>query len=115
MSEAADEQPLRRAVVHQQNEFAGILEEVAEKGWSFTYDPGYRGIPVSLTLPVAPEPYFFPQFPLVFEGLLPEGIMLEALLRRLKIDKDDYFTQLVAVGEDLVGSITVYPFKADNK
>ena len=33
--------------------------------------------------------------------------MLDGLLRQRKIDKDDYFSQLLAVGKDLVGAVTV--------
>ncbi|RYW70038.1 toxin HipA, partial [Legionella pneumophila] len=39
--------------------------------------------------------------------LLPEGIMLEALLRKYKIDKNDYFGQLIIVGQDVVGAVTI--------
>jgi serine/threonine-protein kinase HipA len=42
-----------------------------------------------------------------FDGLLPEGILLEGLLKQRKIDKYDYFSQLVTVGGDLVGAVTV--------
>jgi len=97
----------RRARVCQQGVFAGDLEETKEGDWSFAYAEAYTGLPISLTMPVRTEPYEFTQFPPVFEGLLPEGVMRDALLRRLKIDKDDYFAQLIAVGADLVGSITV--------
>jgi serine/threonine-protein kinase HipA len=38
---------------------------------------------------------------------LPEGVMLEGLLRIVKIDKKDYFSQLIATGNDLVGAVTV--------
>ena len=38
---------------------------------------------------------------------LPEGPQLEALLRMHKIDRSDTFRQLVIVGADLVGSLTV--------
>ena len=99
---------MKSADIYQEGEFAGTLKETSE-GWTFQYDENYNGLPVSLTLPIQSEPYFFSDFPPVFEGLLPEGVMLDALLRRLKIDKDDYFPQLLAVGSDLVGSITVYP------
>jgi hypothetical protein len=34
-------------------------------------------------------------------------MMLEALLKRGKIDEDDLFEQLVRVGGDLVGNATV--------
>lgn len=103
----------RKAVVYQQDELAGTLEETAD-GWSFQYADDYHGIPISLTLPLQPEPYLFQTFPPVFEGLLPEGMMRDALLRRLKIDKDDFFTQLIAVGNDVVGSITVYSVNESN-
>ena len=98
---------LRQATVQQHGHPAGILTERAEGGWHFTYLPEYKGPPVSLTLPCREEPYDFPGFPAVFEGLLPEGPQLEALLRQHKIDRHDAFRQLVTVGADLVGSLTV--------
>ena len=58
-------------------------------------------------MPVEKLVYNFKRFPSVFEGLLPEGVMLEAFLRQNKIDRYDYFSQLIAVGKDLVGSLTV--------
>ena len=42
-----------------------------------------------------------------FDGLLPEGVMLESLLKKRKLDRHDYFGQLVILGADLVGAITV--------
>ena len=33
--------------------------------------------------------------------------MLEGLLRQRKIDRKDFFAQLVAVGADTVGAVTV--------
>ena len=44
------------------------------------------------------------------ELLLPEGYQLEALLKRLKIDRDDPFSQLIATGKDMVGSVTIKEF-----
>jgi serine/threonine-protein kinase HipA len=39
--------------------------------------------------------------------LLPEGPQLEAILRLHKIDRSDCFRQLITVGQDLVGSLTI--------
>lgn len=95
-----------RIFVHGQ--FAGILTEVeSEKVYSFQYSPDYVGPGVSLTMPVTHTPYEFTHFPPFFEGLLPEGLQLEGLLKIHKIDARDYFTQLVHVGRDLVGAVTV--------
>jgi len=86
---------------------AGILEESESGGWVFRYDPDYTGPPVSLTMPLAEHEHRFDSFPPFFEGLLPEGDMLEGLLRQRKIDRKDFFAQLVAVGADTVGAVTV--------
>jgi serine/threonine-protein kinase HipA len=84
------------------------IESEGKKKYSFSYHPDYSGPPVSLTMPVRGEPYLFQGFPPFFDGLLPEGVQLESLLRRKKIDKNDYFSQLIVVGADMVGSVTVY-------
>jgi serine/threonine-protein kinase HipA len=59
-------------------------------------------------MPVRPEPYRFNGFPPFFDGLLPEGFQLEALLRQAKLDRHDYLGQLLQVGSDMVGSVTVF-------
>ena len=78
---------MRKAEVFMHGVQAGVLEELV---------PGksYRE-------------FFFQNFPPFFDGLLQEGILLEGLLKQKKIDKYDYFSQLVAVGNDLVGAVTV--------
>ena len=86
---------------------AGILEERHADEYRFTYHHDYQGIPVSLTMPCCEASYDYNRFPPFFEGLLPEGVMLEALLRKYKLDKNDFFGQLMIVGQDLVGAVTV--------
>jgi serine/threonine-protein kinase HipA len=96
---------MRKALIYQQGIPAGYLTET-EQGYDFQYLADYVGSAVSLTMPVADKPYMFDEFPPFFDGLLPEGYQLESLLRRLKIDRTDSFSQLIAVGADLVGSVT---------
>jgi serine/threonine-protein kinase HipA len=98
---------MRKAEIYQQGKLAGTLAEIDRNHYQFAYKPGYSGEPISLALPVREIPYDFDKFPPVFEGLLPEGMQLEALLRRYKVDKRDMFQQLLIVGEDVVGSLTV--------
>ncbi|MCB1123587.1 MAG: HipA N-terminal domain-containing protein [Verrucomicrobiae bacterium] len=107
MSESTDNKLRRRAEVSQGGIPAGHLEEGTHGEWFFRYLAEYQGPPVSLTMPVQIEPYQFTSFPPVFEGLLPEGPQLESLLRLHKIDRNDTFRQLVTVGADMVGSLTV--------
>jgi serine/threonine-protein kinase HipA len=87
------------------------LEETDRNHYRFIYARDYTGEPVSLALPVRETPYEFDKFPALFEGLLPEGLHLEALLRRYKVDKTDLFQQLLIVGEDVVGSLTIREVK----
>ncbi len=103
----SDTKILRRADIFQSGILAGYLQEEQDGGWFFEYVDGYEEIPISLTLPVRKEPYTFKVFPAVFDGLLPEGEQLEALLKKHKIDRNDCFKQLVTVGQDLVGSLSV--------
>jgi serine/threonine-protein kinase HipA len=92
---------------------AGILAELDfSKKYRFNYFKGYSGALVSLTLPLNQLVYEFDSFPPFFEGLLPEGYQLDGLLKFGKIDRNDLFSQLLAVGADLVGNVTVKEIKA---
>jgi serine/threonine-protein kinase HipA len=99
---------MRRATVFMHGIAAGYLDEV-EKGsrYTFSYLGDYDGPPISQTMPVEKGTYRFEGFPPFFDGLLPEGEMLEGLLRQAKIDRSDRFGQLVVVGGDMVGAVTV--------
>ncbi len=99
---------MRQAVVKVHGKEAGILTEIDEHGYRFVYHAGYSGAPVSLTMPITEGGYEYATFPPFFDGVLPEGGQLEGLLRFRKIDRHDYFSQLIAVGEDLVGAVTVF-------
>lgn len=88
--------------------FAGRLEEhLKGTNYRFCYDQEYSGPSVSLEMPTTQKVYQYDCFPPFFEGLLPEGIMLEGLLRQAKLDRSDYMNQLIIVGHDLVGNVTV--------
>ena len=87
---------------------AGLFSEIVYgKEYRFEYDEGYTGLPVSLTMPVRMKTFSFDHFPPFFDGLLPEGHQLEGLLKQGKVDRDDYFSQLMLVGNDTVGAVTV--------
>ena len=99
---------MRKAKVFVKGIEAGILTEIhLGKKYVFEYHNEYLGLPVSRTMPLKKKVYAFNGFPPFFDGLLPEGIQLDGLLKIKKIDKDDYFSQLIAVGDDLVGVVTI--------
>lgn len=99
---------MRRVRVYFHGRPAGVLVEIESgRSYRFVYDEGYEDESISLTMPVTKKEYNFDSFPAFFDGLLPEGMMLEGLLRQKKIDKNDYISQLIAVGADMVGAVTV--------
>ena len=99
---------MRKAKVYVKGIEAGILTELVQgKEYVFEYLEEYQGREVSRTMPTNQKVYKFKNFPPFFEGLLPEGIQLEGLLKIRKIDRSDYFSQLIAIGEDTVGAVTV--------
>jgi len=99
---------MRKAKVFVNGTEAGILSEIKQgTEYVFEYLDGYNGLEVSRTMLLNQKKYSFDKFPPFFEGLLPEGFQLEGLLKIKKIDKNDFFSQLIAVGEDLIGVVTV--------
>lgn len=102
---------MKKALIFVEDVFCGYLEEhIKQKMYRFSYLEDYQGEPVSLTMPTSQKVYEYDRFPPFFEGVLPEGVMLEGMLKRTKIDRNDFFSQLIEVGGDLVGNVTV---KAD--
>ena len=86
---------MRKAKVFVKGVEAGTLTEIIKgKEYVFEYIDGYKGLEVSRTMPTKEKVYKFDIFPPFFDGLLPEGIQLEGLLKLKKIDKYDYFSQL---------------------
>jgi len=99
---------MRSAKVYVNSIEAGILSELDfGKKFQFDYVESYLGDPISVTMPITQRSYVYNSFPPFFDGLLPEGYQLDGLLKFRKIDRNDFFSQLMAVGDDLVGNVTV--------
>jgi len=99
---------MRTAIILISGIQTGRLEEIEfNRKYRFVYNEDYSGPPVSLSMPLSSREYVYDRFPPFFDGLLPEGAMLEGLLRQRKVDAKDYFSQLIAVGGEMVGTVTV--------
>ena len=98
---------MRKAIVYVHSDRAGVLTEDSPTEYYFEYDDNYKGDSVSLTMPTSQRKYSYNSFPPFFDGLLPEGFMLEGLLKNTNINPYDYFSQLLAVGGNLVGAVIV--------
>ena len=99
---------MRRAKIYVKGVEAGTLTELQQgEDYLFEYLGGYEGLEVSRTMPRNVKLFRFDTFPPFFDGLLPEGMQLDGLLKIKKIDRNDHFSQLIAVGDDMVGVVTV--------
>jgi serine/threonine-protein kinase HipA len=105
---------MRKLWVYYQDRAAGLLEETDE-GYRFTYEPtwvdGGRN-PVSLTLPLRREPWESRTLFAFFDGLVPEGWLLELGVRNWKLDPADRFGLLAAFCRDTIGAVGVGPAEA---
>lgn len=97
---------MRKAKILFNNILAGTLIELENK-YIFEYSENYQGPAIALTLPLSQKIYHFNEFPVFFANLLPEGQRLETLLQQAKLNRQDYLGQLLTVGADMIGAITV--------
>ena len=99
----------RWANVMVQGRLAGTLSET-ESGYRFKYHAEYLEndpLPVSLTLPIREEAYesnvLFP----FFDGLIPEGWLLNAVSHRFGIPEKDRFGILLRACHDPIGNVSL--------
>ncbi len=100
----------RTAYVYVRDVYAGILCETDE-GYSFAYDTEYLAMngaaAVSLTLPITKETYTSKTLFPFFDGLIPEGWLLDAVSRNWKIDIRDRFGLLLVACRDTIGAVSI--------
>ncbi|MBQ6076370.1 MAG: HipA N-terminal domain-containing protein [Lachnospiraceae bacterium] len=99
----------RKAFVYIRDSYVGLLEETDE-GYRFQYDPDYLACgtsPVSLTLPLTDKPFVSTTLFPFFDGLIPEGWLLEVVSRNWKIERRDRFGLLLIACRDAIGNVTI--------
>lgn len=103
---------MRKAEVLLHNVPVGLLEEL-EQGYRFTYAMDHldnpEALPVSLTLPLRKEPFEDKRLFPFFDGLIPEGWLLEIAGKTWKIDPRDRMGLLLACCRDCIGAAGVVP------
>jgi serine/threonine-protein kinase HipA len=88
----------------------GRLERLPQARLRFSYHPAWietEGQPLSLSLPVRPEPYEDDECGPFFTGLLPEGDFLRAVARAFHVSADNPFSVLAEIGGECAGAIAV--------
>ena len=93
-----------------QDKLAGYLSEV-ENGYQFVYDKDYLKMPgaeaVSLTLPLSDKPYLSSVMFPFFDGLIPEGWLLEVAEKNWKLNQRDRMGLLLVCCRDCIGAVSI--------
>lgn len=105
---------MSKAEIRVQDLTAGWLTQ-DENGYHFVYDKGYLQLPnpnpVSLTLPIQEAAFtsrvLFP----FFDGLIPEGWLLDIAQKNWKLNARDRMGLLLACCHDCIGAVSVLPVK----
>jgi serine/threonine-protein kinase HipA len=102
---------MRRAKIYMFEEFAGFLCETEVTSYTFTYYESYLNNPknraISLTLPLRSEAYSSPYLFPFFDGLIPEGWLLEISLKNWKLNPRDRMGLLLKTCGDCIGAVKV--------
>lgn len=100
----------RTAFVYVRNVFAGELSET-EEGYRFVYDREYlqneKASGISLTMPLSEGEYTSKTLFSFFDGLIPEGWLLQVVSRNWKIDREDRFGILLVACRDGIGNVSI--------
>ena len=101
---------MKQGNVYFKNILAGTIRE-DEDGFTFQYEPDYLqhddAQPVSLTLPLREEPYVSQVIFPFFDGLIPEGWLLDVATKSWKINERDRMGLLLACCNDCIGAVSI--------
>lgn len=104
------EETFRKAYVYVRDTYAGVLSET-DSGYTFSYDRAYMlrvdATAVSLTLPLREEPYRSSTLFSFFDGLIPEGWLLNVISRNWKLLPTDRFGLLLKACKDPIGNVSI--------
>jgi serine/threonine-protein kinase HipA len=107
---------MRKAEVLLNDHPAGLLEEL-ERGYRFTYHSAHlmdpKAMPVSLSLPLQAEPYEDKRLFPFFDGLIPEGWLLDIAESTWKLNPRDRMGLLLACCRDCIGAVGVTPISEE--
>lgn len=104
---------MRQAVVKYNNILAGILTEEDNGEYVFVYDKAYvQNYPnqfITFNMPVRAKPYINKHLFAFFDGLIPEGWLLNIAVESWKVNKNDRMGLLLACCKNAIGAVSVHP------
>ncbi|MBP6619331.1 MAG: HipA N-terminal domain-containing protein [Leadbetterella sp.] len=110
---------MRKAAVYYKEFLAGILTETDDGDYTFEYDEKYAmehpKESITLTMPVRIKRYTDKRLFPFFEGLIPEGWLLDIASKNWKINPNDRMGLLLACCQNCIGAVSVQPIPNENE
>jgi len=110
---------MRKAAIYYKDILAGTLTETDEGEYVFQYEETYvKEHPkqfLTFTMPVSTKPYIDKRLFPFFEGLIPEGWLLDIASKNWKINQNDRMGLLLACCQNCIGAVSVQPIPQENE
>ena len=110
---------MRSANIYYKELLAGRLTETNEGEFVFQYEEQYiKNHPdefITFTMPVADKAYIEKRLFPFFEGLIPEGWLLDIASKSWKINPNDRMGLLLACCQNCIGAVSVIPISEENE
>jgi len=110
---------MRKAAIYYKDVVAGILTETGEGEYVFQYDEKYIiDYPkqfLNFRMPVTKKKYTDKRLFPFFEGLIPEGWLLDIASKNWKINPNDRMGLLMACCQNCIGAVSVQPIPNEDE
>lgn len=110
---------MRSASIFYDTTLAGTLVETNDGEYTFTYSQEYVvNFPsqfITFTMPVREELYKSNRLFPFFEGLIPEGWLLNIASKNWKINPNDRMGLLLACCQNCIGAVSVQPINVEDE
>jgi len=110
---------MRRAEIYYKDSLAGILTETDEGQYIFQYDKeyarNYSAQFITFSMPVTENRYVENRLFPFFEGLIPEGWLLDIASKNWKINTNDRMGLLLACCHNCIGAVSVKAMAEENE
>lgn len=108
---------MRRAQIFYKYRLAGILTETDDGDYTFQYEKDYvKKYPnqfITFSMPVSEQLYTDKRLFPFFEGLIPEGWLLDIASKSWKVNTNDRMGLLLTCCENCIGAVSVIPLYED--
>ncbi|HEX5153560.1 MAG TPA: HipA N-terminal domain-containing protein [Parafilimonas sp.] len=109
---------MRKGIVKVKDIIAGIINQ-DDEGYHFMYDTTYLQLPnaqsVSLTMPLQNTAYTSKVLFPFFDGLIPEGWLLDIAEKNWKLNPRDRMGLLLSCCKDCIGAVSIHEVKTEEE